>query len=141
MGAILKYNKQRGKNIGEILNGTNEDGSRRKKEINFCSWFDYFVYGDLYILGQGFDFSEFDLWWLISRRQRAKRIGTGRAIFFQPLAANGKRTAIELALSALGVEIEDCGVQLSGSEEEDKGIYQEFYGKAIDFLKGLKTDS
>ena len=142
MGAILKYNKVRGKNNGKILRETDENGSPRKKEFNFCSWFDYFIYGDLYILGQGFDFSEFDLWWLISRRQRTRLFGSGRAVFLQPLAADGELTLIEQVLSALGVEIEHCGVRLSGDEEKDKGIYREFYIKATAFLKEMiKEDS
>ena len=138
MGAILKYNRMRGKNVGAVLDTLNEDGSPRKKELNFCSWFDYFLYGNLYIIGQGFDFSEFDLWWLMSRRQRArKRLGTGRAVFFQPLAPDGKLTSIEKALTALDVEIKDCGVRLSGDSEADQELYQEFYAKTVDQLKAM----
>ena len=138
MGAILKYNRMRGKSVGAVLDVLNEDGSPRKKEINFCSWFDYFVYGDLYIIGQGFDFSEFDLWWLMSRRQRARnRLGSGRAVFFQPLAADGKLTSIEKALIALGVEVEDCGIQLGKNDSENGEVYQEFYKRAVLYLQRI----
>lgn len=33
-------------------------------------WLDYFLLGDVYAVGFGFDFSEFDIWWAIERKSR-----------------------------------------------------------------------
>ena len=34
------------------------------------SWLDYFLMGEVYALGFGFDLSEFDIWWAIERKSR-----------------------------------------------------------------------
>lgn len=46
--------------------------AQKKGEIKISSWLDAFVLGDVYVLGFGFDFSEFDLWWLLDRKKREK---------------------------------------------------------------------
>ena len=45
------------------------------------SWIDTFIMGDVYILGFGFNYSEFDLWWLLNRKQREKA-DTGKVYFY-----------------------------------------------------------
>ena len=40
------------------------------KEIDVWSWLDYFILGDVYTLGFGFDLSEFDIWWALERKAR-----------------------------------------------------------------------
>ena len=44
----------------------------RDHELEFeCrSWVDYFLIGNVTIIGLGLDFSEFDLWWLINAKKR-----------------------------------------------------------------------
>ena len=41
------------------------------EELEALSWLDYFILGDVYSLGFGFDTSEMDLWWLLCRKKRA----------------------------------------------------------------------
>ena len=50
-------------------------------EVRYNSWLDYLLMSNLYIVGLGLDFSEFDLWWIINRRVR-ERAKTGRIVFF-----------------------------------------------------------
>ncbi len=38
--------------------------------FRYWSWLDYFILGDVYILGFGLDYSENDLWWLLIRKYR-----------------------------------------------------------------------
>lgn len=45
---------------------------REEKPIHIRSWLDSFILGDVYIIGFGLDFSEFDLWWLLNRKKREK---------------------------------------------------------------------
>ena len=48
------------------------------------SWVDDFILGDVYILGFGMDFSEFDLWWLLNRKKREKA-DHGNVWFYTPI--------------------------------------------------------
>ena len=105
-------------------------------ELKFESWVDYFIFGDLFIIGLGFDFSEFDLWWLINRRNREKS-GFGNVYFFSPRSKFFEFTPIENALRNMGVNIEHCGITLSGDKEEDNKIYKEFYIRAIKKIKEI----
>lgn len=121
--------------IGKLVEYNQYVGSayvNEKENISFRSWFDYFVLGDVYIVGQEVNFSEFDLWWLLSRRVKEKdNIGMGKIYYFNPLSATGERTPIEIALKALGAEIEDCGIQLTGDKAKDDMLYSQFYERAI----------
>ena len=40
------------------------------EKLQVLSWLDYFIYGKVYVVGFGFDFSEFDIWWAIERKGR-----------------------------------------------------------------------
>lgn len=69
---ILTHNEYI-KLISKIVEYFDEIKNKYEKnatELEFISWLDYFVLGELYIVGQGFNFSEFDLWWLLGRRLR-----------------------------------------------------------------------
>lgn len=52
------------------------------------SWVDYFLFGDVTIVGQGMNFCEIDLWWLINCK---KRNGCGRISYFEPNIAEEKQ--------------------------------------------------
>lgn len=46
------------------------------------SWIDYFIFGNVYILGFAMDFGEYDLWWLLNRKKREVSRPHGRTVFF-----------------------------------------------------------
>ena len=48
----------------------------------FHSWPELFLYGDIYIIGFGFYECEYDLWWLLRRKQR-ERFGDGKVFFYE----------------------------------------------------------
>ena len=54
-----------------------------KKDESYCftSWPELFLFGDVYVIGFGLYQSEFDLWWLLRRKQR-ERHGDGRVYFY-----------------------------------------------------------
>ena len=61
---LIELNKQRGNDYQEKqLVG---------EEIQVNSWLDYFIMGEVYSVGFGFDLSEFDIWWAIERKAREK---------------------------------------------------------------------
>lgn len=115
-----------------------EDGT-----VNVGSWMDAFIMGNVYILGFGFDFSEFDLWWLLNRKKREKA-PHGKTVFLAPEKAtkDGYDEKVDL-LRIMGVEVEHCGVQIqerTGEEDENakkarNAKYREFYRLAADKLK------
>ena len=89
------------------------------------SWLDAFIMGDVYVLGFGFDLSEFDLWWLLNRK-KLEKADHGKVYFYQPHTAAFDEK-LEL-LKLLNVEILDCGFTESCDNPCD---YKAFYNAAI----------
>lgn len=113
---IMEYNNSRG-----------NDYERFHHEVKFKSWVDYFILGDVYILGLSMDYSEFDLWWLLGRRLREKT-GRGSIWFYEPIKDDNKHKLC--ALHDAGVDhIETCGFNLKNT----KG-YPAFYERAINSI-------
>ena len=54
-----------------------------KGGLTVHSWLDYFILGDVYCLGFGFDTAEMDLWWLLCRKKR-ERAAHGALYFIEP---------------------------------------------------------
>lgn len=48
---------------------------------SFTSWPELFLFGDVYVIGFGFEQCEFDLWWLLRRKQR-EHYGDGKVFFY-----------------------------------------------------------
>lgn len=99
---------------------------------SFTSWPDLFLFGDVYVLGFGFDLCEFDLWWLLRRKQR-ERGADGRVRFYdkpsecrtQDGRKRRERTALRnLLLQANGVEILNVGA-------DETTDFDSFYRAAI----------
>ena len=94
-----------------------------KHELDFeCkSWIDYFLVGNVIMVGFGLDLSEFDLWWLINAKKR--HFPQTNVIIYKPDAKNSEK----LLAKAYGVEIITDGYS---------GCYKEYYSKLIfDTLK------
>ena len=86
------------------------------------SWLDAFIMGDVYILGFGFDFSEFDLWWLLERKKREKA-SHGIVRFYSPTHGNDFKL---MMMETYGAEIISFGFT------RPKPDYEGFYNKAIE---------
>lgn len=61
---LVELNKQRGNDY--------QEKQKEGEEITVKSWLDYFLMGEVYAVGFGFDTSEFDIWWAIERKAREK---------------------------------------------------------------------
>lgn len=131
--------------LGRVVACNSEIGNRYEKDdgsgIEMTSWFDYFMLGNLFILGQGCDFSEFPLWWLLIRRMREhEKYGIG-TIFYSPQVeqdkdSDGKKMleAEKLTvLKSLGVIVENCDITVT------KDNYFPFYDEAISNISRLIT--
>ena len=68
------YGKLLGKIFSLLENRNNKQYKRQveKKPPIIDSWVDSFIMGDVYVFGFGFDLSEMDLWWLLSRKKNEK---------------------------------------------------------------------
>ncbi len=110
--------------------------------LNYDSWIDAFITGDVYILGFGLDFSEIDLWWLINRKARESAGVKGKTVFYGPTETQGFDAKKEL-LAAYGVDVDtSLGIQIlsqkdddSISDDERNRLFREYYKKAIRNIK------
>ena len=105
----------------------------RGEAVRVRSWADAFLFGDVYVLGFGFDVSEFDLWWLLNHKKNLG--GAGKTWFFspaEPLEA-GQINEKEELLKVLGAEICHCDALRGGSTpiERSRG-FRAFYDRAMD---------
>lgn len=91
----------------------------------FTSWPELFLYGDVYIIGLGFQLCEFDLWWLLRRKQR-ERYADGKVYFYNNSTKEDDRNR-DLLMQANGVVINP------GIEKERN--YDSFYEKALAIIR------
>ena len=124
--SMILTHEEYGRLVYELV--ANEHDKQESNIISFDSWIDYFIYGDLYVLGQGIDFAEFDLWWLLSRRHR-EGDRAGKAIFYSPQEKGKPFTKIEDALDQIGMKIDHCGKTIPGPDEKPEVDINEFYRK------------
>lgn len=121
---------------------------KERNELRFQTWIDYLILGDVYILGLGMDYAEFDLWWLLGRRLR-ERCDCGEIVFYEPWkgAAEPKKddgasekdkdepkiddsVYKQRALRDSGVEVDNCDFEIPKS-----GGYKAFYKRAIQDIR------
>lgn len=130
IGDMMNYNKHRGKEYIDY-----------SESLKFKSWIDYFLLGDVYTIGFGFDFSEYDLWWLLNRRQREKAI-KGKMYVFNPKnsAPEKDNASVREALKMLGCHVETLDISISDDKDDMKTIndeYEYFYDRAIEKIDEL----
>ena len=110
-GIILGHDRY-GRILSRIINCCNElsprIGRSHRDTLTLISWPELFLVGDIYILGFGFDESEFDLWWLLRRKQREK-YADGRVYYYDKSLADEKDNVRYLLLRANGVNILSLG--------------------------------
>ena len=114
---LIQLNKYRGNEYQE----KQADGS----PISVRSWLDYFLMGDVYAVGFGFEPSEFDIWWAVERKAR-ENAGHGKLVaLMTEMKLNEKPQ--KLLFDAMKVEH-----HLFIPERED---YHNAYGKIFAYLK------
>ena len=103
-------------------------------EPEIKSWLDSFILGDVYVLGFSFEFSEFDLWWLLNRKKN-ENAPHGNVYFFE-MEKPGFDEKKEL-LKLLGVIPVSCGV--TKPKEGTDEAYKEFYERAISKIEEMMS--
>ena len=66
--------------IASVMASVTSVKEEKKGKLFPKSWLDYFLLGDIKIFGFTFDYSEFDLWWLLNERLRVIEILKERII-------------------------------------------------------------
>ena len=71
-----------------------------KKDFMPKSWMDYFMTGEVHIMGLGMDLSEMDLWWLACCKK--KNFPNTKIYFYDPIHSNKQR---ELLMESYGINL------------------------------------
>lgn len=98
-----------------------------EKEFHITSWVDYFMVGNVFILGLSMDYTEFDLWWLLTRRQREELGSIGKVVFYE--MAKEENVYKHQALRSIGVDVRAI--------ECDNDNYDFFYRAAISDIEKM----
>lgn len=120
--------------VNKMIERNNHIGNRYefcKEDIPFTSWIDYFILGNLHIVGLSMDFSEFDLWWLLNRRKR-ERIKCGDIFYY---AFKNEDHEVLRALDKFGVHI--IKVDIANTDKYTDKDYEDFYLSVTSQIKHL----
>lgn len=95
------------------------------------SWIDAFILGEVYVVGFGFDFSEFDLWYLLERKKNEKA-EHGKIVFYEPLC-DGEAAREKIALlEIMGAETVSLGFRKENCD------YKSFYSAVLDDIQNRR---
>ncbi len=125
-----------------------EEGRYRREQgqgenVRIRSWADAFLFGDVYVLGFGFDVSEFDLWWLLNHKKR-EHASVGGTWFFSPAERlePGEINEKEELLRVLGAQVRHCGsLRIEGGPLERSRAFRRFYDKAMNEIAELMREN
>ena len=70
------------------------------EQVTPFSWIDYFIFGDVYIMGFSLSENEYDLWWLLNRKKREK-LPHGNTYFFDK---DGENIKMRMLFDALDIK-------------------------------------
>ena len=117
-------------NISQYLEQNEEDYDKYYPDFTFDTWIDYFSLADVYILGFGCDFSEFEFWWLLNNRSKHN---AGKIICYIP--SSNRNKSIAAALKLAGVECRDLGYSFPNENK----TYNDFYNEALDDIQNERN--
>lgn len=101
-----------------------------EQKVHPCQcWLDYFLLGDVYIVGLGLDPAEFDIWWAIERKSREKA-NHGETVAYFPNAETSGKDELLRAMDARAKTI-----------NVDHDDYKAYYQSVIeDIAKAVNSD-
>lgn len=110
--------------------------SDQMQTINPKSWIDYFLIGNVYIVGLGLSMAEYDLWWLLNRKKRDKN-NKGLVYYFCNKKDSISAAELELLrLYQVNVIRDDRDVD-ADSDDYYSGYYEWVYQQ---ILRKVDTD-
>ena len=78
-----------------------EEHQKDNVPLTVQGWLDYFLLGEVFAIGFGFDLSEFDIWWAAERKNREKA-NNGRLHAY--MISSEKNTAQSVMFSIMGID-------------------------------------
>ncbi len=100
--------------------------------IEYKSWLDSFIMGDVYILGYDYNLYELDMWWLLNRKAREKA-NVGTVFFYEP--ENGESKEKTELLKLMKVQHLSLGKSITHENKDDPVFFRHFYTEAINDIK------
>ncbi|MCR5390779.1 MAG: SIR2 family protein [Lachnospiraceae bacterium] len=95
-------------------------------DITIKSWIDYFLLGNIYIVGSRLDPSEMDLWWLINCKKRNFKNG-GNIYLYEPNMEDNKHIALRSLAETFDIKYSKVHIK--------KGEYEKYYSSVIESIK------
>ena len=135
-GSIVLGHDRYGRLTSEIVQELRPDIDTTAPLVSLNSWPKLFLFGDIYVLGFSFDPAEFDLWWLLQRKQNEGK-ASGQVYFYEISPPEGFDLSTDpriILLRALGVQLLDMGRSWADIREPGK-VYEDFYQRALDNIK------
>lgn len=124
------------------VNGTDEKDDSGNTQIalsmnKLFSWIDLFFTKDVYILGLGLDYTEIDLWWLLTYRARGKHfnrysINTNNSIVYICRQTEYIKNFSKMqVLESMGVHIERFDLKSNN--------WEKFYEEALEYIENRQA--
>lgn len=113
MYRLIDYNRL----LGDGLYDAQADGT----DLEIRCWLDYFLLGEVYAVGFGFDTSEFDVWWAVERKAREHAEHGKLTVFMEddPLRFQAQRKLFR------AMDVNGQYIPVAGSD------YEEFYREIL----------
>ena len=100
---------------------------QKNKDVYYPkSWIDYFLLGNIHIIGFGLDPSEMDIWWLINCKKRNFQ-DYGKIYFYEPNLDNPERYALKALTEIFGINCYSPRIR--------KAEYKRFYYDMVDVMR------
>ena len=120
------------------VNGTDEKDDPGSNQIaismnKLLSWIDLFFTKDVYILGLGLDYTEIDLWWLLTYRARGKHFNrysmnaNNRIVYICRQTEYIKNFSKMQVLESMGVHIKSFDLKSNN--------WEKFYEEALEYIE------
>lgn len=102
-----------------------EGCNRYKKDFIPQSWLDYFLIGDVDIIGLGLDASEMDLWWLINcKKINSEKLGRCTVNWYEPNLDSDSAFAKKVLAKTYGVNVK--------TEIVGNGEFEKYYRRLVE---------
>ena len=115
------------KRVPDVIRGY-KVAQKKKEAYQPLSWIDYFLLGNVHIVGFGLDPSEMDIWWLINCKKRNFPNG-GKIYFYEPNLDEPDRYALKSLTDIFGIQ---CY-----SNKIKKTAYKEFYKESLEEMRTI----
>ena len=115
------------KRVPEVIRGY-KMAQKRREAYHPQSWIDYFLIGNVHIVGFGLDPSEMDIWWLINCKKR-NFSDCGKIYFYEPNMDEPKKYALKALTDIFGIQCYSKKIKKNG--------YKGFYKDSVDEIKRI----